>query len=87
MVQISTQSLKVAGNGDEEPTGVLVAEGGRGSGFFVSSDGYLITNAHVVANSTRIRVMVPAPDGAKGASPASTPPPWSAPMPTTISRC
>ena len=68
VVQISTQSLKVAGNGDEEPTGVLVAEGGRGSGFFVSSDGYLITNAHVVANSTRIRVMVPAPDGAKGAS-------------------
>ena len=69
VVQIATQSLKVAGNGDEEPTGVLVAEGGRGSGFFVSPDGYLITNAHVVANSTRIRVMVPAPDGAKGAAP------------------
>jgi serine protease Do len=68
VVQISTQSLKVAGNGDEEPTGVLVAEGGRGSGFFVSSDGYLITNAHVVANSTRIRVMVPVPDSAKSAT-------------------
>ena len=69
VVQIATQSLKVAGNGDEEPAGVLVAERGRGSGFFVSSDGYLLTNAHVVANATRIRVLVPAPDGAKGASP------------------
>src|SRR5437899_5560251 len=69
VVQIATQSLKVAGHGDEEPTGLLVAEGGRGSGFFVSPDGYLITNAHVVASSTRIRVMVSAPDGAKGAAP------------------
>ena len=65
VVQIATQSLKVAGSGDEEPTGVLVAERGRGSGFFVSPDGYLLTNAHVVANSTRIRVLVPAPGAAR----------------------
>jgi serine protease Do len=73
VVQIATQSLKVAGNGDEEPSGVLVAEGGRGSGFFVTSDGYLITNAHVVANSTRIRVLVPPANGAKGAVPREYP--------------
>ncbi len=73
VVQIATQSLKVAGNGDEEPTGVLVAQGGHGSGFFVTPDGYLITNAHVVANSTRIRVLIPAPDGAKGAAPRDYP--------------
>ena len=60
VVQIITQSLKVAETGDEEPAGALVAERGRGSGFFVASDGYLLTNAHVVANATRIRVLVPA---------------------------
>ena len=64
VVQIVTQSLKVASAGDEQPAGVLVAERGRGSGFFVTLDGYLITNAHVVANATRIRVLVQAPGGA-----------------------
>ena len=63
VVQIVTQSLKVAERGDEQPAGVLVAERGRGSGFFVSADGYLITNAHVVANATRIRVLLATPGG------------------------
>ena len=69
VVQIVTQSLKVAERGDEQPAGVLVAERGRGSGFFVTADGYLITNAHVVANATRIRVLVPTPGGAQADSP------------------
>ncbi len=71
VVQITTQSLKVADGGDDEPTGVLVAERGRGSGFFVASDGYLLTNAHVVSNATRIRVLVPA--AGSGASPREYP--------------
>jgi serine protease Do len=58
VVQIATQGLKVAGTGEEQPAGVLVAEHGSGSGFLVSSDGYLFTNAHVIANATRIKVML-----------------------------
>ena len=63
VVQIATQGLKVAGPSDEQPTGVLVARPGSGSGFFVSSDGYVFTNAHVIAGAMRIKVMVQPANG------------------------
>lgn len=34
----------------------VVAGGGHGTGFLVSSDGYVITNAHVVGSETKVRV-------------------------------
>ena len=47
VVQIATQGLKITGNGEERP-----------AGFLVSSDGYLLTNAHAIANVTRVTVLV-----------------------------
>jgi serine protease Do len=64
VVQIITQGVKVAGSGEEQPAGLLVSEHGCGSGFFVTSDGYIFTNAHVVANATRIKVLVQPAEGA-----------------------
>jgi S1-C subfamily serine protease len=45
VVQIA--SLKITGNGEDRLAGV-----------FVSSDGYLLTNAHVIANAMRVTVLV-----------------------------
>jgi S1-C subfamily serine protease len=38
---------------------VLLASQGHGSGFFISRDGYILTNAHVVGGLDRIRVQLP----------------------------
>jgi serine protease Do len=69
VVQIVTQSIKVAGAGEQQPAGVLVAEHGRGSGFFVEAGGYILTNAHVIANATRITVTVQSAGGSVQAGP------------------
>ena len=36
-----------------------------GSGFVIDPDGYIMTNAHVVANAQRVQVLLP-PDAADG---------------------
>lgn len=43
-------------------------EGGTGSGFVISTDGYLITNNHVVANAAKIEVTLPARDDESGSA-------------------
>ncbi len=37
---------------------MVLGPGGQGSGFMISSDGYLITNYHVIAGETRLKVTV-----------------------------
>jgi serine protease Do len=43
----------------EQATGDPVIERGSGSGVIVSADGYIVTNAHVIENATRIEVELP----------------------------
>src|SRR5262249_50685021 len=52
------------GSEDEESTNTAVLSRQRslGTGFILSADGYIITNAHVVQGSRQVRVQLPATD-------------------------
>ena len=41
-------------------TGTVMRQWAIGTGVILSADGYIVTNAHVVANARRVRVRVPA---------------------------
>jgi serine protease Do len=49
------------GQGDAAPGGGDTAMA-SGSGFFISPDGYIVTNNHVVENAKDIKVVLPGPD-------------------------
>src|SRR5689334_16210270 len=68
VVQISVSSYGVAqekGGAGVDTSGVLDSQQSVGSGFVVDAEGYIVTNAHVVANAHRIEVQLP-PEKADG---------------------
>src|SRR6266851_3890057 len=72
VVQIQTTGYGPlhGGDGDRGQTALIVRQHAVGSGVIVDSNGYIMTNAHVVEGAQRIRVALPM---SSGASPANTP--------------
>lgn len=70
MVQIFVTGYAPPDEEDRAATGDPVLERSTGSGVIVDGDGYIVTNAHVVENATRLEVELPlmATGGAEGRS-------------------
>ena len=67
IVQVFVTGYAVPDEEDQSATGEPVVERTSGSGVIVDSGGYIVTNAHVVQNATRVEVELPAA-GARGTS-------------------
>src|SRR5512133_4316934 len=70
VVQIFVTGYAVPDEEDRVATGEPQLERSSGSGVIVDGDGYIVTNAHVVENATRVEVELPfeASGGARGRS-------------------
>jgi serine protease Do len=59
VVQIFVTGYALPDDNERSVAGDPVLERGSGSGVIVSADGYVVTNAHVIENATRIEVELP----------------------------
>src|SRR5262245_11176688 len=60
VVQVMVTSYGPVESGNPANTDAMIGrQRSLGSGVVVDSDGYIITNAHVVANATRVQIVVP----------------------------
>src|SRR5690242_13185214 len=59
VVQIFVSGYSQPDGEDARSAGVPTVERSSGSGVIVDPDGYIVTNAHVVENATRIEVEMP----------------------------
>ena len=67
VVQIFVTAF-VAPDDEDRSTAEPVVERSSGSGVIVDPDGYIVTNAHVVENATRLEVELPVAAQSKGGS-------------------
>ena len=59
VVQIFSSGLAPVTDGETAGTGVLARQRSIGSGVILDSEGYIITNAHVVEGARRVQVLLP----------------------------
>jgi serine protease Do len=73
VVQIFSTGYTLGSDDDESgagtSTGLVTKQRSSGSGVMLSSDGYIVTNNHVVKNARRVRVQLVSPPDGPGASP------------------
>src|SRR6185369_5940504 len=58
VVQVFTTGFSLADRDSRNAASTLSPERGTGAGIILTADGYIVTNAHVVQNARRIRVML-----------------------------
>jgi len=69
VVQIFSTGYNIGGEeGESENTSMVTKQTSTGSGVIISSDGYIVTNSHVVRGARRIRVQLSESDRAPGHS-------------------
>jgi len=67
VVQVVVSGYGPQGDSDRRNTGAVIErQRAIGSGFVIDSDGYIMTNAHVISGAGRIQVILP-PAGSKDA--------------------